>query len=86
MFSLQDGDEDFVVEGPRSSSKKQAGIIEWIGNMIPKRTATAIGLAAKACLLSTQSAGFLRGQDVWVAPQKEQAPSPAPEHEGEPAV
>ncbi|HRU10703.1 MAG TPA: hypothetical protein P5144_15110 [Thermoanaerobaculia bacterium] len=54
--------------------------------MIPVRTATAIGLAAKACLLSTQSAGFLRGQDVWVAPQKEQAPSPAPEHAGEPAV
>jgi len=86
LFSLQDGDESFVVEGPRSSSKTQAGIIEWIGNMIPVRTATAIGLAAKACLLSTQSAGFLRGQDVWVAPKKEQAPSPAPEHAGEPAV
>ncbi len=88
LFSLQDGDETFVVEGPRSSSKTQAGIIEWIGNMIPVRTATAIGLSAKACLLSSQSAGFLRGQDVWVAPHEaEQAPSPAPvENAGSPAT
>ena len=88
LFSLQDGDEAFVVEGPRSSSKTQAGIIEWIGNMIPVRTATAIGLSAKACLLSSQLAGFLRGQDVWVAPHEaEQAPSPAPvENAGSPAT
>lgn len=87
LFSLQDGDEWFVVEGPRSSSKTQAGIIEWVGNMIPRRTATAIGMSARACLLSAQSAGFLRGQDVWVSPEREEAPSPAPlEHAGIPAT
>ncbi len=43
--------------------------------MIPVRTATAIGLSAKACLLSGKSAGFLRGQDVWVSPETDRAPA-----------
>jgi site-specific DNA-cytosine methylase len=78
LFKLQGGEDSFVVEGPRSSSKTQPGVGEWIGNMIPVGAAEAIGRSAYACVTSTASAGFLRGQDVWVSPEREEAPSRAP--------
>lgn len=47
-----------------------------------------VGVQPYPKLLSAQSAGFLRGQDVWVAPDEtERAPSPAPvENAGSPAT
>lgn len=83
LFALQDGDDDFVVEGPRSSSKDQAGIIEWIGNMIPCGAAEAIGTEAKLALESSEEAGFLRGPDVWVQPDEHGASdAPIPGEQG----
>lgn len=64
--TLQSVPTDFVIEGPASSSKKQAGVGEWIGNMIPVDTAEGIGLELIEALESSVAAGFLRGADVWV--------------------
>lgn len=66
LFALQAGPLDFVLEGPSSSSKTQAGVREWIGNMIPADAAEAMGLETIICLESSTVAGFLRGADVWV--------------------
>jgi site-specific DNA-cytosine methylase len=65
-FTLQSGPVDHVVEGPLSSTKMQAGVNEWIGNMIPVDAAEAMGLEAIVCLESSTIAGFLKGPDVWV--------------------
>lgn len=66
LATLQGFPTDFQIEGPRSSSKTQAGVREWIGNAIPVDAAEAIGLEAAATLRSSSVAGFLRGGDVWV--------------------
>lgn len=65
-FTLQSGPLDFVIEGPRTSSKAQAGVQEWIGNMIPVDAAEAIGLELIEALASSTPATLLRGPDVWV--------------------
>lgn len=66
LATLQGFPTDHQIEGPRSSSKTQAGVREWIGNAIPVDAAEAIGLEAAATLRSSSVAGFLRGGDVWV--------------------
>jgi site-specific DNA-cytosine methylase len=66
LATLQGFPTDHQIEGPRSSSKTQAGVREWIGNAIPVDAAEAIGREAAATLRSAATAGFLRGGDVWV--------------------
>jgi site-specific DNA-cytosine methylase len=66
LATLQGFPTDFQIQGPRSSSKTQAGVREWIGNAIPVDAAEAIGLEAAATLRSSSVGGFLRGHDVWV--------------------